>query len=174
MKKLSLFIATILTSCLLSLHSFAQSDTLRTVRPIKLNGPRVGFTYIAPGKLANDLKKEFSADPFITQFGWQFETNYFTLPNGTAGLVEFILLAGGLDQNLFLPSANLLIGIRSPQGLEFGFGPNISLAGAAFVFAGGVTIKSGALNFPINIAVVPSTSGFRTSLLLGFTAQIDR
>lgn len=155
----------------------AQTDnpipqtTLPVVEPIYLSGPRVGFTYVGPGKLADKLKKDFQVEPLFTQFGWQFETNYFALPNGTAGLVELVLLAGALEQNRFLPSANMLIGIRSGSGLEFGFGPNLSLAGASFVFAGGFTIRQGALNFPVNIAVVPSKEGFRTSLLVGFNAQ---
>lgn len=143
----------------------------RIVEPLELSGPRVGFTFIGAGETADFLKNEYNASPFITQFGWQFEKQYFALDNGTAGLVEFVGLVGGLEQGLFLPSANVLVGVRSSSGAEFAFGPNISLSGAAFVLAVGHTYKAGNLNFPVNFAVVPSSQGVRFSLLFGFNAQ---
>ena len=156
--------------------TFAQAqseaeDEMPIVSPVNLDGPRVGFTYIAPGETADKLKDNFEVDPFITQFGWQFETRYFTLPNGTAGLVEGVVLVGGLEQGVFRPSASLLVGIRNARGLEFGFGPNLSLSGAAFVFAAGVTFQSHYVNFPVNFAFVPSSDGFLFSLLTGFNAR---
>lgn len=143
----------------------------KIVEPLELSGPRIGFTFIGAGSTADALKTEFNASPFITQFGWQFEKQYFALDNGTAGLVEFVGLIGGLEQGLFLPSANMLVGVRSSTGAEFAFGPNISISGAAFVLAVGHTYKSGNLNFPVNFAVVPSSKGVRFSLLFGFNAQ---
>lgn len=146
-------------------------STSKVITPVQLSGPRLGFTYITPGEAADVLKDELGMSPFFTQFGWQFETQYFALDNGTAGLVEFVGLIGGLEQNKFLPSGSLLIGIRNPSGGEFAFGPNISLAGASFVIAAGHTFKNGNLNFPVNFAVVPSSKGIRFSLLFGFNAQ---
>ncbi len=146
-------------------------DTVPVVTPVNLDGPRVGFTYIAPGKTADRLMENFDVKPFITQFGWQFETRYFSLPNGTAGLVEGVILIGGLEQGVFLPSANLLVGIRNSRGVEFGFGPNLSLAGASFVLAAGFTFHSDYVNFPVNFALVPSADGMRFSLLTGFNAR---
>jgi hypothetical protein len=121
--------------------------------------------------LADKLKDKFNASPTITQFGWQFETRYFTLKSGTSGLVEGVILIGGIEQGLFLPSGSLLIGLRNPNGLEFGFGPNLSLSGVGFVFAGGVTFHSENINFPVNLALVPSSDGLRLSLLFGFNAR---
>ena len=141
------------------------------VESIHLDGPRVGETYIFPGAIANKLKKDFKANPLITQFGWQFETQYFNLPSGTAGLVEAVALVGGLEQGLFLPSGSLLVGLRSHNGFEFGFGPNLSLTGAAFIFAIGITFHSSDVNFPVNIAFVPSKEGARISFLFGFNAR---
>lgn len=176
MKKLNAFI--ILGICLFSQFAFAQTDptnsptnSSKIITPVQLSGPRVGVTHVFPGKTANDLKSEFGMTPTFTQFGWQFEHQYFSLENGVAGLVEFVGLIGGLEQGKFLPSASLLIGIRGAQGAEFAFGPNLSLAGAGFVFAAGHTYKSGNLNLPVNFAVVPSTNGVRLSLLVGFNAQ---
>lgn len=143
----------------------------KVIAPIELSGPRVGFTLIGSGETADNLKNNFNASPFITQFGWQFEKQYFALENGTAGLVEFVGLIGGLEQGLFLPSVNMLVGVRSSKGAEFAFGPNISVSGAAFALALGHTFRSGSLNFPVNFAVVPSNKGVRFSLLFGFNAQ---
>ena len=141
------------------------------VDPVELSGPRVGFTYITPGKTADFLKNDLEMNTLFTQFGWQFEHQYFALESGVSGLVEFIGLIGGLEQGKFLPSASGLIGIRNSRGGEFAFGPNLSLSGAAFVFAFGHTFQTGDLNFPINFAVVPSSNGVRFSLLTGFNAR---
>lgn len=173
MKKISLVLAIL---CLILNFGFAQSNTdslrkSRIVTPTELSGPRVGFTVLFPGKDADLLKQDLGMSPVFTQFGWQFEHQYFALDNGMAGLVEFVGLVGGLEQGKFLPSGSLLIGVRGAKGGEFAFGPNLSLTGAGFVFAAGHTFKEGNLNFPVNFAVVPSTNGFRFSLLLGFNAQ---
>ena len=60
-------------------------------KPINLTGPRLGFTYLGnvyTNAINNDptfdrmYGKDRTLYPFITQFGWQFETRFFTLPNG--------------------------------------------------------------------------------------------
>ena len=147
----------------------AQVDD-EIITPIKLMGPRLGGTYITPGETADQLA-DYDVSPFITQFGWQFETRFFTLPSGVAGLIEGVILIGGIEQNAFLPSGTFLVGVRNAKGLEFGLGPNLSLSGIAFALAVGITFKSSHVNFPINIAVVPSDKGIRLSLLFGFNAR---
>jgi len=149
----------------------AQYEPEEITEPINLNGPRFGVTYISEGELADQLKTDYDVNPIITQFGWQFETRFFTQPSGTAGLVEGVLLLGGLEQNVILPSATLLVGLRSPKGLEVGFGPNVSLAGASYAFAAGVTFRSHNINFPVNFAVATSSKGMRYSLMIGFNAR---
>jgi hypothetical protein len=156
--KRTLFLIAIASVTIIS-STFAQS-TQRVVKPVQLSGPRLGFTYITPGEAADSLQSKIGMTPLFTQFD-----------NGTAGLVEFVGLIGGLEQNKFLPSGSLLIGVRAPSGTEFAFGPNLSLSGAAFVLAVGHTFKNGDLNFPLNLAVVPSSKGVRFSLLFGFNAQ---
>ena len=141
------------------------------IRPVKLSGPRLGVTYISPGKAATQLKEEFNAQPFLSLFGWQFETQFFTLPSGTTGIIEFVPLIGGLEQGLFLPTASMLVGMRGASGIEFGVGPNLSLSGAAMVFAAGINVKSSEINFPINFAVVASPAGLRYSILVGFNMR---
>lgn len=150
---------------------YSQYDSIPIPKPVNLQGPRIGITYLDADKI-NEKDIELKSD-IITQFGWQFETDYFALEDGTAGVVEAVVLIGGLEQNLFLPSVNFLVGLRSPEGFEFGFGPNLSLSGAAFVVAVGYTFKTKYLNFPLNFAVVPSKDGVRLSLLTGFNARVN-
>ncbi|MBJ6118716.1 hypothetical protein JAO76_10960 [Pontibacter sp. BT310] len=141
---------------------------------LKLSGPRLGFTVLS-SKLVDNLEEEHmeSVSPFITQFGWQFETRIFTLDNGTSGLFEFVPLVGGLEQGKFLPSLSALVGIRGPKGIEFGVGPNLSVAGAGLVFAAGTNFQSQGINFPVNVAFAPSKDGARFSVLFGFNSRRD-
>lgn len=139
--------------------------------PVKLMGPRIGCTYITPGETADKLNDKLDVSPFVSQIGWQFETRFFTLPSGFSGLVEGVLLVGGVEQNTFLPSGSFLIGIRNAKGLEFGVGPNLSLTGFSYVLALGVNFHTNNINFPVNFAVVPSDKGVRLTLLFGFNAR---
>lgn len=126
----------------------------------KLSGPRVGFTYITPGLLIDnlsDLPNIGEANPMIAQFGWQLETRFMDEGN-TAGIVEFIGMIGGFEQGLFLPSISTLVGFRKNTGFEMAVGPNLSLSGVGMVIGAGFNFKSGNLNFPVNIAFVPSIS----------------
>ena len=61
--------------------------------------------------------------------------------------------------------------MRTVGGVEFAAGPNFSAAGAGIAIAAGVTLRAGNLNVPLNVAVVPSSSGARVSFLMGFNAR---
>jgi hypothetical protein len=141
-------------------------------RTISLSGPRFGFTSLSPGitaKLASD--HNIDVGPLISQFGWQFERSFFTRGSGVAAISEVVVLVGGLEQSVALPSVSWLVGLRTSQGAEFGIGPNITPAGAALALAAGMTLRSGSLNIPMTFAVVPSKSGVRVSILTGFTMR---
>lgn len=143
-----------------------------TVEPISLSGPRFGLTYLSVG--IKEKVEEFTTmtvTPLVTQFGWQWEKRFFTMDGGPTGVSEWVLLIGGLEQSLFLPSLTWIVGIRSTNGVEFGVGPNVTPAGAALAMAGGFTVQSGPIFFPINVAVVPSRAGLRVSLLAGFNMR---
>lgn len=148
MKKITLLI------CMIGLVTQASSQVE------KLAGPRFGFTYLTDGGLMynlNQLPNISEANPLIAQFGWQFERQFMNSGH-TAGIVEFIPLIGGFEQGLFLPSFSTLVGIRKNNGFELAIGPNLSLSGLGMVLGAGFNIKSGNINFPINIAYVPSVS----------------
>ncbi len=156
--------------------AFAQPGPDRvSTEPLSLSGPRIGVTYLS-GDLVDRLNDDFGGGldgerdiaPVITQFGWQFERRLFVADTGLSGITEFVPLIGGLEQSLFLPSFSFLVGLRTAAGLEFGLGPNVSLAGAAYVAAVGVTQQYGGLNIPVNLSAVLSGDGARLSLLVGF------
>jgi hypothetical protein len=156
----------------------------------KFWGPRIGLTFLGPGVLSDSIQALGKA-PVIFQFGWQFEVRIFTLENGTSGLFEFIPMIGGIDKGMFLPSATVMFGIRGKNGFEFAFGPNLSMTGFGLALATGYTIHREQVNFPINIAFIPSVkntpndsenilsldpfikgeSGFRLTLTVGFNLK---
>ena len=86
-------------------------------------------------------------------------------------MTECVLLLGGLDQGVAIPSLSWLVGARTKEGAEFGVGPNITPAGVALAIAAGMTFRAGTLNVPVNFAVVPSKSGTRVSVLTGFSLR---
>jgi len=155
----------------------------------KLAGPRVGLTVLTHGSSAdfiNDRSSEYNGFDevwtegqkmaFISQYGWQWESR-FAENDEVAGLVEWVVVVGGMEQGMFLPAVSSLVGIRTGSGMEAAFGPNLSLSGIGMVFTVGKNFKSGDLNFPVNIAFVPGKSsawgngdptGSRISLILGF------
>jgi hypothetical protein len=107
----------------------------------------------------------------VSQFGWQFEKQFFARDSGVTMVTEWIGLLGGLEQSVALPSLSWLVGIRTRDGAEFGIGPNITPAGTALVFATGMTFRTSAVNVPVNVAVVPSKSGTRVSIMTGFSLR---
>jgi hypothetical protein len=133
-----------------------------------LSGPRIGLTFLSDGIVDKLEDEDIDVGSFVTQFGWQFERRFYSSANGPMGVTEWVLLVGGLEQGVFLPSLSWLVGIRTKKGAEFGVGPNVTPVGAALAVAAGVTFRAGALNVPVNLAVVPSKSGVRVSLLAGF------
>ena len=150
--------------------SLVPGDEL-SQEPVHLSGPRLGFTVLTDGVLSRAREHVHDLNPFLTQFGWQFESRLFRLPNGVSGLVELVPLVGGLEQGQFIPSVSGLLGIRGPKGFEFGLGPNVTPLGADIVLAIGTSFRSNGINFPVNLAVVPGHGGARISLLIGFNSR---
>jgi hypothetical protein len=164
--------------CLIALMAFTAAAPLgaQTLSPapppareIDLSGPRFGFTSLSDGIVAKLHERDIDVKPLITQFGWQFERQFYSKHGGVSALNEWVVLVGGLDQGVPIPSVSWLVGLRSSSGAEFGVGPNVTPAGVALAFAAGVTFRSGFLNVPVNVAVVPSKDGLRMSMLSGFS-----
>jgi hypothetical protein len=139
---------------------------------VSLSGPRFGATFLSDG-IVRKLKTEdgINVGAAVTQFGWQFEKQFYSTLNGPTAVTEWVLLFGGLEQGVVLPSLSWMVGIRTKNGLEFGVGPNLTPVGAALALAAGTTFRAGVLNVPVNVAVVPSNSGVRVSVLSGFSVR---
>jgi hypothetical protein len=137
-----------------------------------LSGPRFGLTLLADGVVKKlEEERAIAVGPYISQFGWQFEKQFYTKDSGVTMVTEWVALIGGLEQSVALPSLSWMVGVRTRDGAEFGLGPNISPAGTGLVLATGMTFRTGALNVPVNVAVVPSKSGARVSVLTGFSLR---
>ena len=150
----------------------AMSQTLPPyAKTADLSGPRFGLTLLSDGIVRKLAERDIQVRPYISQFGWQFEKQFYAKEGGVTMVTEWVALVGGLDQSVALPSLSWMVGVRTRDGAEFGIGPNVTPAGTALVLATGMTFRAGALNIPLNVAVVPSKSGTRVSVLSGFSLR---
>lgn len=157
-----------------SMPAQAQTQAPPEVKTVNLSGPRFGFTSLSDGVVEKLKERDLDVGPMITQFGWQFEKQFYTKDSGLTAVNEWVFLIGGLEQSVALPSLSWIVGLRTKEGAEFGIGPNVTAAGVALAVAAGVTFRAGALNIPMNVAVVPSKSGVRMSMLSGFNFRRRR
>jgi len=138
------------------------------------SGPRLGLAYIIGGSVTAE-NAGLHLSPLTTLFGWQFEREFRAGPAGLpVPMTELIVLAGGMEQGLFLPSVSWLLGVRKPDGWEAGIGPTITGAGVQLAFAAGVTRSLGAINVPFNFAIAPGRRGAALSITTGFNMRRGR
>lgn len=140
-------------------------------KSISLAGPRFGLTILSDDTIAKLHEHDIDVRSTISQFGWQFEHEFYSKQDGPTVLNEWVFLLGGLDQGVAIPSLNWLVGLRTREGTEFGIGPNITPAGVALAVAAGITLRAGVINVPVTLAAVPSKYGTRVSVLTGFTLR---
>ena len=132
-----------------------------------LAGPRIGTVFIssslASGFLngethlnVEEMPKDYTdgKGTITSLYGWQFESR-FADGEDITGIVEWIVLAGGIERGKFLPSVSSMVGARTSAGLEIAVGPNLSIGGISMVFGMGYNFKVGELNMPVNFAFVP-------------------
>ena len=163
---------------LLALCAPARSQSLLSgsqlpprLKTANLSGPRFGLTLLPDGMIHNLATKNVTVGSHISQFGWQFEKQFYTKESGVTMVSEWVALAGGLEQNLIVPTLSWVMGVRTRDGAEFGMGPIISPGGSGLVLATGMTFRTGGFNIPVNIAAVPSKRGTRVTLLTGFSLR---
>ena len=170
-------IAVFLLVALAASSQSAQAQVAATPVPdvMKLSGPRIGVTFLSDGivrKFRDDIDGEFDGvGSVVSQFGWQWEKRFYSGDNGLTAVTEWALLFGGMEQGVVIPSLSWLVGARTAQGIEFAVGPNFTPVGVALAAAVGVNFPIGHLNVPVNLAVVPSKSGVRVSMLAGFNMR---
>ena len=143
--------------------AFCQTSSQQQLPPYartaNLSGPRFGITFLADSVVKSLEERDIHVSPHVSQFGWQFEKQFYTKDSGVTMVTEWVALLGGLEQGVALPSLSWLVGVRTHDGAEFGVGPNITPVGTALVLATGMTFRSGAFNIPVNVAVVPLEGG---------------
>ena len=138
----------------------------------QLSGPRFGFTAFTGDVAA--LRQSIGKQPVMSQFGWQFETQIVSSSSGNQALMEWVLLAGGVEQDELNLSLSWLAGYRLPTGLEFGVGPNVSVRKeggdptTSMIMAVGATLPFGDIYVPANVAVAFAEGGPRITTLLGW------
>jgi hypothetical protein len=152
--------------------ALAQTSVPPIADTVSLSGPRFGFTVLSDGVVKKvKTTNGITIGPAMSQFGWQFEKQFYSGRSGPTAMTEAVLLLGGLEQGVVLPSVSWLVGIRRKDGTEFGIGPNVTPVGVALALSGGRTFRAGVLNVPVNVAVVPSKAGVRVSVLSGFITR---
>jgi hypothetical protein len=172
-------IAWVMTCLALASPAFAQSSYTSQpgpgvppyARTVSLAGPRFGLTMLNDRIIEKLKERDIDIKPTISQYGWQFERAFYNKHEGPTVLNEWVVLVGGLDQGVAIPSVSWLVGLRTKEGAEFGIGPNITPGGVALALAAGVTFRAGVINVPMNFAVVPSKYGTRVSVLTGFVLR---
>jgi hypothetical protein len=136
------------------------------------SGPRIGFTFLG-GSIVDSVRgrDSLSLSRLVTQFGWHVEREIASSEQGPSAVTEWVLLIGGLEQGIALPSLSWLVGVRTKGNFELGVGPNITPFSTSLVVAGGAIYRSGALNIPLNVAVIPSRIGTRVTFLTGYNVH---
>jgi hypothetical protein len=134
------------------------------------SGPRVGAAYLIGGSVTAERAGR-RVSPFMSLFGWQLEHPFDTGMHATVvPMTELVLLAGGMEQGIVLPSVSWLLAMRKPNGWEAAIGPTVTGAGVQLALAGGVTHTFGKLNIPVNVAVAPGRRGASISVTTGFNS----
>jgi hypothetical protein len=171
-RRFSAFVFVLAAALGVASPAWSQSRPRGVTDTVDMSGPRFGLTMLNQKSIDTLLeKKGLTVQPMISQFGWQFERRLYTNGDGVTMLMEWVPLVSGLDQGLALPSLNWMTGLRTAGGSEFGIGPNITPLGVGLVAAAGVTMRTGALHVPFNVAVATSRSGARLSVMTGFNVR---
>jgi len=175
MKRMVCLIVALGFSSPLFAQSFSSMQPSPGVPPyaktLNLSGPRFGLTMLNDQTIEQLHEHDIDVNHTISQFGWQFEHEFYSKQDGPTVLNEWVFLLGGLDQGVAIPSMNWLVGLRTREGAEFGIVPNVTPAGVALAVAAGVTFRAGVINVPMTIAAVPSKYGTRISVLTGFVLR---
>ena len=140
-----------------------------------LSGPRLGITVVPWGKELGDKLKSNKMGNVLSQFGWHFEYQVVPEGGGPSFVVELVPLVAGVEYGKLIPSGSLAMGIRFPNGFEFGLGPNMLVSGdkkkplyTALVVAVGKSFNYQGVSIPLNLVCVTSPEGNRFSIIFGY------
>lgn len=194
----SLFITVTLTiisqACLVNVWS-SQGNDYVDLRTRKLNGPRIGLTFVPDvkylrrnGKLVQGLEQN-GIGSVISQFGWHFEWLVTPEGGGPSFVTQLVPFMGGVEYATVIPSVSLVLGIRMPKGFEFGLGPNVLFnfgelandsgergnpVNTSLIAAIGKSIDFSGVSIPLNLAVAINNDGTRLSFVFGYAMGSNR
>ena len=142
-----------------------------------LSGPRFGLTYVPGDTELYEMLQREEMSRMISQFGWHFERRVIPAGGGPQFVVQFVPMLAGVEYGKFVPNLTLAMGVRMPNGFEFGMGPNFFVsvdeednasARTSLLLALGKSFSYGGVSIPVNIAVATAPEGNRVSLIFGY------
>jgi len=171
-------IVSVFVLCCVPLASWCQSSTgyKTPFSERNLSGPRLGVTLLIPGEEMKKQLAERGIKDLISQFGWHFEYQVIPDGGGPQFVVQFVPLVAGVEYGKFIPSVTLGLGIRMPNGFEFGLGPNL-VAGTdpeistALMMTVGKSFDFGGVSIPVNMVWVTNPRGNRASIIFGYAIE---
>jgi hypothetical protein len=157
-------VAFFLLSLCISDNVLAQEKKIKV-----LFGPRAGITYVAadPDSFTTSVNDIYHTNndyfPLFSEIGLSVQQHIRISTTESYFTFQELLLIGGLDQNIVLPSISLLLGYVSPFGLNVGLGPYLTLQGsegkagiaASMVFKAGWTFRIHDVALPVSFTIVP-------------------
>ncbi len=178
---LGIAVATVLLSTGAATAAAGQEyeDDVVELRHRNMGGPRLGVTYVTGnGELWRDLEHN-SVGRVISQFGWHFEYQVIPRGGGPQFVIELVPMLGGVEYGKLIPSGSLAMGIRFPNGIEFGLGPNVVFTGgtevarSGLLMAVGRSFGYGGVSIPLNLVWVRNPDGNRFSMVFGYAIRTD-
>ena len=140
-----------------------------------LGGPRLGVTYVLGNGPLSDMLQKNHIGRTLSQFGWHFEYQVIPDGGGPSFVIQFVPLVAGVEYGKLIPSGTLAMGVRLPEGIEFGLGPNalVTLDGvkSALVMTVGKSFAYGGVNIPVNLVFATNPEGNRFSIIFGYSIR---
>lgn len=130
-------------------------DEYETIPVTPMHGLRLGYV-LAP----QDEDSEYSSHNFALGYEGQQ-----IVDSGGRVDVLFVenIMAAGINQGLFIPSANAMVGFHAFDRFQIGCGVNFNVGellsddghAIGMVAAAGILTKMGRLNVPLHVSVIP-------------------
>ncbi len=146
-----------------------------------LSGPRFGMTYLAGNGRLRQEARDHDMGRMLSQFGWHFEYQIVPEGGGPQFVVETVPLVAGVEYGKLVPNLTLAMGVRFPNGFEFGLGPHLLFVGGdeepvitSLVVAVGKSFDYGGVSLPVNLALSTSPDGNQISLMFGYAISRKR
>lgn len=183
--------AALLLMCVVALCSgaYAQERAIRESTVRMEYGPLAGATYVLmePPAFNTRIQKLYPNDdasyfPLFSEIG--VFAKQLTKLGDTDTYLTFqeMLLFGGLDQNMAMPTLRFLLGFESRLGMEFAVGPYVAFNTPedgtqlrfSFAYVVGWTLSNEGVSIPVYISFVPYPSYWqpRFSLITGFSFKV--